>query len=234
LYSTATAQLREMASLSAASSPAARRCYEVLACDAYEDMARRLSAAFPDRFTYHHSKCIDLLPILRAICQFFLVPHSRVICAGVSPGATFPDGSDNIELGGYSPVNQLRGKHVLFLAAFSDNSTTLSQFYALIVLLGEHESFECKAGSDTSSRGRWPSNSSYLSCTSTFCVVESFIESLTVVLPFYPTGTMERVVKEGQIATASTLARIFNTLPSYVSSVNNNRDAMCLPCVFYN
>mmetsp|Transcript_58987 Transcript_58987/g.133580 ORF Transcript_58987/g.133580 Transcript_58987/m.133580 type:complete len:228 (+) Transcript_58987:102-785(+) len=138
-----------MASLSAASSPAARRCYEVLACDAYEDMARRLSAAFPDRFTYHHSKW-----------------------------ATFPDGSDNIELGGYSPVNQLRGKHVLFLAAFSDNSTTLSQFYALIVLL------------------------------------ESFIESLTVVLPFYPTGTMERVVKEGQIATASTLARIFNTLPS--------------------
>jgi len=67
---------------------------------------------------------------------------------------------------------------VLFLASFSSNDATLSQFYALIVLL------------------------------------ESFIESLTVVLPFYPTATMERVVKEGTIATASTMARLFNTLPS--------------------
>jgi hypothetical protein len=35
-----------------------------------------------------------------------------------------------------------------------------------------------------------------------------------VVLPFYPTATMERVVKEGVVATASTMARIFNCLPS--------------------
>jgi phosphoribosylpyrophosphate synthetase len=75
-------------------------------------------------------------------------------------------------------VNHLRGSHVLFLASFSGNDATLSQFYALIVLL------------------------------------ESFIESLTVVLPYYPTATMERVVNEGTIATASTMARLFNSLPS--------------------
>jgi len=42
---------------------------------------------------------------------------------------------------------------------------------------------------------------------------ESFIETLTVVLPYYPTGTMERVTKEGVVATASTLARLFSNLP---------------------
>lgn len=31
------------------------------------------------------------------------------------------------------------------------------------------------------------------------CLLQYFVESLTVVLPYYPTGTMERVVKEGQV-----------------------------------
>jgi len=39
------------------------------------------------------------------------------------------------------------------------------------------------------------------------------LQTLTVVLPYYPTGTMERVTKEGQVATASTLARLFSNLP---------------------
>ena len=30
-------------------------------------------------------------------------------------------------------------------------------------------------------------------------LLQSFIESLTVVLPYYPVGTMERVVQEGQV-----------------------------------
>ena len=44
-------------------------------------------------------------------------------------------------------------------------------------------------------------------------LLESFIQSLTVVLPFYPYGTMERVIKEGQIATANTMAKLFSKLP---------------------
>lgn len=39
------------------------------------------------------------------------------------------------------------------------------------------------------------------------------IRSLCVILPFYPTGTMERVEKEGEIATASTLARMLSAAP---------------------
>ena len=42
----------------------------------------------------------------------------------------------------------------------------------------------------------------------------SFIESMTVVLPYSPVGTMERVVREGQVATAATYAHMFSSLPS--------------------
>lgn len=38
--------------------------------------------------------------------------------------------------------------------------------------------------------------------------------SLKVVLPFFPTATMERVDEEGQIATAMTLARMLSVIPS--------------------
>jgi len=45
-------------------------------------------------------------------------------------------------------------------------------------------------------------------------LAESFPKDLTILLPFYPTATMERVTKEGTCATASTLARFFGGLPS--------------------
>lgn len=39
------------------------------------------------------------------------------------------------------------------------------------------------------------------------------VKSLIVVLPYFPTGTMERVDTEGQIATAYTLARMLSAIP---------------------
>jgi phosphoribosylpyrophosphate synthetase len=45
------------------------------------------------------------------------------------------------------------------------------------------------------------------------CLCESFIESLTVVLPYYPVGTMERTTKEGVVATANTVAKMLSSLP---------------------
>lgn len=45
-------------------------------------------------------------------------------------------------------------------------------------------------------------------------LLESFVASLTVVLPYSPVGTMERVVREGVLATANTYAHMFSTLPS--------------------
>jgi len=39
------------------------------------------------------------------------------------------------------------------------------------------------------------------------------VKSLKVILPYFPTGTMERVDEEGQIATAMTLARMLSIIP---------------------
>jgi hypothetical protein len=84
----------------------------------------RLFQAYPDRFTYHPTTW-----------------------------GKFPDGTDSIEVGGFTPHNLLAGEHVLFLASFHNNDVTLSQFQVII------------------------------------CLLQSFIESLTVVLPYYPVGT---------------------------------------------
>jgi hypothetical protein len=45
-------------------------------------------------------------------------------------------------------------------------------------------------------------------------LLQSFIKSLTIVLPFYPVGTNERVDMEGKVATANTYAMLFSSLPS--------------------
>lgn len=45
-------------------------------------------------------------------------------------------------------------------------------------------------------------------------LLQSFIESLTIVLPFYPVGTNERVVVEGHVATANTYSILLSSLPS--------------------
>ena len=53
-----------------------------------------------------------------------------------------------------------------------------------------------------------------LSQFSVFVVLlQSFIESMTLVLPYYPVGTMERVIEEGQVATANTYAILLSNLP---------------------
>lgn len=123
--------------------------YQIIAAEATEALARRMEDTYPDRFTFHPSEW-----------------------------KKFPDGTDQIEIGGFHPQNLISGEHVLFLASFHNNDVTLSQFQVLIGLL------------------------------------QSFIESLTVVLPYSPVGTMERVTREGQVATAATYAHMFSSLPN--------------------
>lgn len=52
-------------------------------------------------------------------------------------------------------------------------------------------------------------------------LLQSFIESLTVVLPFYPVGTMERIIQEGQVATANSYAQMFSNLPTWYASISS-------------
>lgn len=123
--------------------------YEIIAAEPTEAWALSLAQQYPEIFRFHKTKW-----------------------------GKFPDGTDEIVLGGYNPENLIRGSHVIFLGCFECNSATLTQLYACIALL------------------------------------ESLIESLTIVLPYYPTGTMERVVTEGEVATANTLARLLSSLPA--------------------
>eukprot|EP01038_Epipyxis_sp_PR26KG_P008996 gene8996-12136_t len=123
--------------------------YQLFAAPGMEDLAKSIVSAYPSRFLYHETKWNK-----------------------------FPDGTDNIEIGGFQPINRVSGERVLMLGSFHNNDVTLSQFSVMITLL------------------------------------TSFIDSLTVVLPYYPVGTMERVTQEGQVATASTYAQLFSHLPS--------------------
>jgi len=123
--------------------------YQVLASPGMEAIAQSIELSDPKRFKYNK----------------------------ISWGK-FPDGTDNIEIGGFSPENHISGENVILLSSFHNNDVTLSQFSVMVTLL------------------------------------QSFIESLTVVLPFYPVGTMERVIREGQVATANTYAQMFSNLPS--------------------
>ncbi|XP_010932113.1 ribose-phosphate pyrophosphokinase 4 [Elaeis guineensis] len=46
-----------------------------------------------------------------------------------------------------------------------------------------------------------------------FALPKLFIASFTLVLPFFPTGSFERVEEEGDVATAFTMARILSMIP---------------------
>lgn len=46
-----------------------------------------------------------------------------------------------------------------------------------------------------------------------YALPKLFVSSFTLVLPFFPTGTFERMEEEGDVATAFTLARILSNIP---------------------
>ncbi|KAK6922268.1 Ribose-phosphate pyrophosphokinase, N-terminal domain [Dillenia turbinata] len=47
-----------------------------------------------------------------------------------------------------------------------------------------------------------------------YALPKLFVSSFTLVLPFFPTGTSERMEEEGDVATAFTLARILSNIPN--------------------
>lgn len=70
-------------------------------------------------------------------------------------------------------------------------------------------------GRDVLFMASFHNNDATLSQLHAFVVIlQSFIRSLTICLPFYPVGTMERVTTEGTVATANTLAQLFAGLPN--------------------
>ena len=88
----------------------------------------------------------------------------------------FPDGYPNIFI---ENADDIRGRHVAFLASFHD--------------AGDYFRTDFRRYS------RLP---------------KMFVASFTLILPFFPTGTFERVDKEGEVPTAVTLARMLSNIPS--------------------
>lgn len=123
--------------------------YVVLCADAMKPMVNNLVNTYPDRFKYI-----------------------------VTEYKKYNDGTDDINILGFSPENEIAGEDILFFASFHSNDVTLSQFSVLIVLL------------------------------------QSFINTLTIVLPYYPVATNERVEYEGHVATANTYSMLLSNLPS--------------------
>ena len=81
----------------------------------------------------------------------------------------FDDDTDNIRIEGMNSPEHFQGKNVIFVASFTDNSVTMSQFHVI--------TFLC----------------------------ECLVATMTVLLPYYSTGTMERVDigDDGAIPTAN-------------------------------
>ncbi|CAL6352497.1 unnamed protein product [Bathycoccus prasinos] len=87
----------------------------------------------------------------------------------------FPDGYPNIFI---DNADDIRGRHVAFLASFHDAATIFEQISVV------------------------------------YSLPKMFVASFTLILPFFPTGTFERVDKEGEVPTAVTLARMLSNIPS--------------------
>ena len=71
------------------SNPNKRAIRQLLAAEACEPMARRMAAEHPDRFKFHPTTW-----------------------------GKFPDGTDKIIIGGYTPTNELAGEHVCLRRPF--------------------------------------------------------------------------------------------------------------------
>jgi len=71
------------------------------------------------------------------------------------------------------------------------------------------------ASSDVLFLASFDSNDTTLSQFSVFIVLlQSFISSLTICLPYFPVGTNERVEEEGKVATANTYSALLSNLPA--------------------
>lgn len=86
----------------------------------------------------------------------------------------FDDGFPNLFI---ENAEELRNKHVAFLASFHSPHVMFEQLAVI------------------------------------YALPRMFVASFTLILPFFPTGTSERVEDEGEVATAASLARMLSGIP---------------------
>ena len=79
-----------------------RKRYQIVSAKEWESLALGLEETCPERFHFHPTKW-----------------------------GKFPDGTDNIEVGGFDPYNVIAGERVIFLASFHNNDATMQQVPSL-------------------------------------------------------------------------------------------------------
>lgn len=132
-----------------------KKRYQIIAAPVCEPMARRLQAKYPERsvrvisvdYIYIHTRGSRPLdththksnppqptahPPTKNSTHH---PHDDSFRFHPTHWGKFPDGTDNIEVGGFQPHNVMAGEHVLLLASFHNNDVTLSQFQVCRVCL---------------------------------------------------------------------------------------------------
>ena len=122
-----------------------------------------------------HKKYLYYCPQMKSLADAIASqPSSLDIRTREISWKKFPDGFPNLFVEG---AEDIRGKHVAFLATFNNPETIFEQISVI------------------------------------YSLPKMFIASFTLILPFFPTGTAERVDREGEIPTAVTLARILSHIP---------------------
>lgn len=103
-----------------------------------------------------------------------IAAESNNVKLGSIKWKTFADGFPDVYV---ENAEDLRNKHVAFLASFHNPQVIFEQLAVI------------------------------------YALPRMFVASFTLVLPFFPTGTAERVEDEGDVATASSMARVLSCIP---------------------
>jgi len=107
---------------------------------------------------------------MEELAQSLVKLHPERFTHGKVTWEYFPDGWPNIH---FENLNNLQGKHVVFLGSLYDRTKFVEQLSMVMVL------------------------------------PRQFVDSLSIVFPYFAPATMERVDEEGVIATAETVAKLF-------------------------
>eukprot|EP00887_Chlorella_sp_A99_P001310 scaffold14.g1310.t1 len=157
---------------------------------------------------------VDLSSIpdyLKKDCLLFYYPDCEALARNiveVSAGSVeladinwkrFADGFPNLFV---KDAIRIRNRHVAFLASFHSPEVIFEQ---------------ARRGAGARARGGRARGRAAARALNGISIIYQlprlFVGSFTLVLPYFPTGTAERVEAEGDVATAFTLARIISNIP---------------------
>jgi len=144
---------------------------------------------------------------------------------------TFPDRTPDIKIDPLT-VKKLNGGKVVFFANFSFQGDTqdysrksTAELFKEASQKGDEKLFEQAKKSESANESQgWEGKRPYRVGDQPTPIMDQFallnslshygVNDLSIVLPYFPVGTMERITQEGEIPTAFALAHSINTIPN--------------------